>query len=130
MAGPRRSTGSAEAKETWLRENANGVKREMAETRGRSVSANREVAELKRADGMSGEDGRVGTGSGSADLVGDASLTAADTASSAPTSTDFADLRLRAGAERRLGMVTGIFNLLWAIVVVLMIVRPGSTTGA
>jgi uncharacterized membrane protein len=30
----------------------------------------------------------------------------------------------------RLGMVTGIFNLLWAVVVVLMIVRPGSTTGA
>ena len=30
----------------------------------------------------------------------------------------------------RLGLVTGIFNLLWAVVVVLMIVRPGSTTGA
>lgn len=30
----------------------------------------------------------------------------------------------------RLGMLTGIFNLLWAVVVVLMIVRPGSTTGA
>ncbi|MBT2527755.1 hypothetical protein J7E91_20585 [Streptomyces sp. ISL-99] len=30
----------------------------------------------------------------------------------------------------RLTMLTGIFNLLWAIVVVLMIVRPGSTTGA
>ncbi|MCD0452924.1 hypothetical protein LO762_27640 [Actinocorallia sp. API 0066] len=30
----------------------------------------------------------------------------------------------------RLGMVTGVFNLLWAVVVVLMIVRPGSTTGA
>ncbi|MDY7086780.1 MAG: hypothetical protein SYR96_16900 [Actinomycetota bacterium] len=30
----------------------------------------------------------------------------------------------------RLGMVSGIFNLLWATVVVLMIVRPGSTTGA
>ena len=30
----------------------------------------------------------------------------------------------------RLGMATGIFNLLWAVVVVLMIVRPGSTTGA
>jgi uncharacterized membrane protein len=30
----------------------------------------------------------------------------------------------------RLGMVTGAFNLLWAVVVVLMIVRPGSTTGA
>ncbi|GHF78410.1 hypothetical protein FHX82_004429 [Amycolatopsis bartoniae] len=28
-----------------------------------------------------------------------------------------------------LGMVTGIFALLWAVVVVLMIVRPGSTTG-
>lgn len=30
----------------------------------------------------------------------------------------------------RLTMLTGIFNLLWAVVVVLMIVRPGSTTGA
>ncbi|MYS11340.1 hypothetical protein GTW71_34045 [Streptomyces sp. SID6041] len=29
-----------------------------------------------------------------------------------------------------LAMVTGVFNLLWAVVVVLMIVRPGSTTGA
>jgi hypothetical protein len=29
----------------------------------------------------------------------------------------------------RLGMATGIFNLLWATVTVLMIVRPGSTTG-
>ncbi len=35
-----------------------------------------------------------------------------------------------ASAIRRLGMQTGIFNLLWAIVVVLMIYRPGSTTGA
>ncbi|MEU1214246.1 hypothetical protein ABZ424_17835 [Streptomyces sp. NPDC005790] len=30
----------------------------------------------------------------------------------------------------RLTMLTGIFNLVWAVVVVLMIVRPGSTTGA
>ncbi len=30
----------------------------------------------------------------------------------------------------RLTMFTGVFNVLWAIVVVLMIVRPGSTTGA
>jgi hypothetical protein len=30
----------------------------------------------------------------------------------------------------RLTMLSGIFNLLWAVVVVLMIVRPGSTTGA
>jgi hypothetical protein len=37
-----------------------------------------------------------------------------------------ARLAARAG---RLGMSAGIFNLLWAVVVVLMIVRPGSTTG-
>ena len=36
----------------------------------------------------------------------------------------------RQAAAARLGMTTGIFNLLWAVVVVLMIVRPGSTTGA
>lgn len=30
----------------------------------------------------------------------------------------------------RLGMQAGVFNLLWAIVVVLMVYRPGSTTGA
>ncbi|HEX4250893.1 MAG TPA: hypothetical protein VH008_23715 [Pseudonocardia sp.] len=29
----------------------------------------------------------------------------------------------------RLAMFTGIFNLLWAVVTVLMILRPGSTTG-
>ncbi|MER7677687.1 hypothetical protein [Streptomyces sp. NPDC096934] len=33
-------------------------------------------------------------------------------------------------ATVRLAMVTGVFNLLWASVTVLMIVRPGSTTGA
>jgi hypothetical protein len=33
-------------------------------------------------------------------------------------------------ASVRLAMVTGVFNLLWAAVTVLMIVRPGSTTGA
>ncbi|GAB3376603.1 MULTISPECIES: membrane protein [Amycolatopsis] len=32
-------------------------------------------------------------------------------------------------APVRLAMPTGIFNLLWAAVVVLMIYRPGSTTG-
>ncbi|MFF9457995.1 hypothetical protein [Streptomyces flaveolus] len=30
----------------------------------------------------------------------------------------------------RLAMATGIFNLLWATVTVVMIIRPGSTTGA
>ncbi|MER7171997.1 hypothetical protein [Streptomyces mesophilus] len=34
------------------------------------------------------------------------------------------------GADRRLAMLAGVFNLLWATVTVLMIVRPGSTTGA
>ncbi|MFI1395546.1 hypothetical protein [Streptomyces sp. NPDC020681] len=33
-------------------------------------------------------------------------------------------------ASARLAMSTGLFNLLWATVTVLMIVRPGSTTGA
>ncbi|BCJ54436.1 membrane protein [Actinoplanes sp. NBRC 14428] len=35
-----------------------------------------------------------------------------------------------AAVAARLGMVTGVFNLVWATVVVLMIIRPGSTTGA
>jgi hypothetical protein len=34
------------------------------------------------------------------------------------------------GHTAQLGMYTGLFNLLWATVTVLMIVRPGSTTGA
>ncbi|MFC5955190.1 DUF2269 family protein [Streptomyces pratens] len=33
-------------------------------------------------------------------------------------------------ATARLAMLTGVFNLLWATVTVLMVVRPGSTTGA
>jgi hypothetical protein len=32
-------------------------------------------------------------------------------------------------ASRRLALLTGLFNLLWAAVTVLMIIRPGSTTG-
>ena len=31
---------------------------------------------------------------------------------------------------RMLPMTAGMFNLLWAVVVVLMVVRPGSSTGA
>ncbi|MFE4857629.1 hypothetical protein [Streptomyces sp. NPDC056670] len=34
------------------------------------------------------------------------------------------------GPAAQLAMFTGVFNLLWATVTVLMIVRPGSTTGA
>ncbi|WP_248958100.1 hypothetical protein [Sphaerisporangium perillae] len=37
-------------------------------------------------------------------------------------------VRGRAGV--RLAMYTGVFNVLWAAVTILMIVRPGSTTGA
>jgi hypothetical protein len=39
---------------------------------------------------------------------------------------------LGASAEGATGLMTatGVFNLLWAVVVVLMILRPGSTTGA
>lgn len=33
-----------------------------------------------------------------------------------------------AGSLARLAMVTGAFNLLWVVVVVLMVLRPGSTT--
>lgn len=36
---------------------------------------------------------------------------------------------LGGATDRRLAMYTGVFNLLWAVVTVLMIVRPGSTTG-
>lgn len=37
---------------------------------------------------------------------------------------------LRTKEIKNLAMYTGIFNLLWATVTVLMILRPGSTTGA
>ncbi|QUH02381.1 DUF2269 family protein [Saccharopolyspora erythraea] len=43
------------------------------------------------------------------------------------TTEAIAETRRRALA--RLAMHTGIFNVLWAVVTVLMIVRPGSTTG-
>ncbi|MFD5569716.1 hypothetical protein [Streptomyces cadmiisoli] len=46
------------------------------------------------------------------------------------TAVDTATAEATRSAAARLAMVTGIFNLLWAVVVVLMIVRPGSTTGA
>ncbi|OBG70903.1 MULTISPECIES: hypothetical protein [unclassified Mycobacterium] len=43
-----------------------------------------------------------------------------------PASVGAATTRLLA---RRLAMRTGVFNLLWVVVVVLMVLRPGSTTG-
>ncbi|MGW0912639.1 hypothetical protein ACWD1Z_12945 [Streptomyces sp. NPDC002784] len=41
-----------------------------------------------------------------------------------------ADQAVERSGTVRLAMFTGVFNLLWATVTVLMIVRPGSTTGA
>jgi hypothetical protein len=40
-----------------------------------------------------------------------------------------AAVRPKRAQTQRLAALTGIFNLLWATVTVLMIVRPGSTTG-
>jgi hypothetical protein len=44
-------------------------------------------------------------------------------------SAPLADAAARARTMRQLAMASGVFNLLWATVVVLMILRPGSTTG-
>ncbi|KUF16916.1 hypothetical protein [Streptomyces silvensis] len=43
---------------------------------------------------------------------------------------DAGAVTLDARASAQLAMFTGVFNLLWAVVTILMIVRPGSTTGA
>lgn len=43
---------------------------------------------------------------------------------------DLAPEPLPPDLTRRLAMHAGLFNLLWAVVVVLMVYRPGSTTGA
>ncbi|MFE3791363.1 DUF2269 family protein [Streptomyces goshikiensis] len=52
----------------------------------------------------------------------EATLEALDAPAGPPESTD--------RTSRQLAMYTGVFNLLWATVTVLMIIRPGSTTGA
>ncbi|MEU6142858.1 hypothetical protein ABZ848_21105 [Streptomyces sp. NPDC047081] len=41
-----------------------------------------------------------------------------------------AEQAVERSSTAQLAMFTGVFNLLWATVTVLMIVRPGSTTGA
>ncbi|WP_200259527.1 DUF2269 family protein [Streptomyces sp. HSG2] len=59
-------------------------------------------------------------------------LAVTDADASGDDATTGAALSSRAAthSSARLAMTTGVFNLLWATVVVLMIVRPGSTTGA
>lgn len=44
----------------------------------------------------------------------------------APRQREALDSPVDTAALRRLGMLVGIFNLLWTIVVILMIVRPGA----
>ena len=44
----------------------------------------------------------------------------------APRQREALDSPVDTAALRRLGMLAGIFNLLWTIVVILMIVRPGA----
>lgn len=58
----------------------------------------------------------------------DAALAALDDGTAGPAAPQAAATVPRTAA--RLAMHTGVFNLLWATVTVLMIVRPGSTTGA
>lgn len=55
-------------------------------------------------------------------------LDATDTAPAAP-GLRLPGAALLARTVARLSMLTGVFALTWAVVVVLMIVRPGSTTG-
>ncbi|WP_062648088.1 hypothetical protein [Streptomyces maremycinicus] len=78
------------------------------------------------AEASRNADPETGTATGSS--------TGADTSTSAGATTS-ADATTGTGtgtreATVRLAMFTGIFNLLWATVTILMIVRPGSTTGA
>jgi hypothetical protein len=69
----------------------------------------------------------TGPGSGNADGGGSGNADGDGSANAGGDGSGNADGN---GNPARLGMLTGVFNLLWAAVVVLMIVRPGSTTGA
>ncbi|MFF8189408.1 hypothetical protein ACF05L_00635 [Streptomyces bobili] len=70
-----------------------------------------------------------GSGSGSDSDSGIGSGSGSGSGSGATVSREATHEATRA-ATVQLAMFTGIFNLLWATVTVLMIVRPGSTTGA
>ncbi|AXK34518.1 DUF2269 family protein [Streptomyces armeniacus] len=77
---------------------------------------------------LTGTDADAGADS---DPDGDPGGADADTAAPPPTPTAIRTPTVSVSrTAARLGMYTGVFNLLWAIVTVLMIVRPGSTTGA
>ncbi|MDQ1028952.1 putative membrane protein [Streptomyces umbrinus] len=76
---------------------------------------------LEAVEAAAGADATTGT----ADTAGAGA--GAGAASGTATSTG---VTANPRATVRLAMFTGIFNLLWATVTILMIVRPGSTTGA
>ncbi|BCL30340.1 protease [Streptomyces aurantiacus] len=91
---------------------------------------------LEAVEARAGTETGTGTGTGTKSASGAAGAAgaeggvtsrAATTATSASASDEIAaNPRLTV----QLAMFTGIFNLLWATVTILMIVRPGSTTGA
>ena len=74
---------------------------------------------VEAAGGEVGTGTSTGAGAGASTGTGTSTDTDTDTRTGAST-----------GTTVRLAMFTGIFNLLWATVTILMIVRPGSTTGA
>ncbi|WP_405499485.1 hypothetical protein OG211_31960 [Streptomyces niveus] len=67
---------------------------------------------------------------GQESMIESAAAAAAAAADGTGTGTGTGDGADTKRAAARLAGLTGVFNLLWAVVVVLMIVRPGSTTGA
>ncbi|MET7454208.1 hypothetical protein ABZT03_20435 [Streptomyces sp. NPDC005574] len=74
------------------------------------------------ADRFAPGDGETGTAT-----TATMATTAATTSTSAATMPNTPSTRQ---ATVQLAMFTGLFNMLWATVTVLMIIRPGSTTGA
>ncbi|MBL7493634.1 hypothetical protein I6A60_21995 [Frankia sp. AgB1.9] len=64
-----------------------------------------------------------------ATLTGQPVAARAESVPAVPDPATTADPGVGARLAGRLAMTTGMFNLLWAAVVVIMIVRPGSTTG-
>ncbi|MEH0429810.1 protease [Streptomyces stelliscabiei] len=75
-----------------------------------------------------------GTAAGLGDTTTDTGGTTVDlggtTTDTGATTVDAKGTTVDARTTARLAMFTGVFNLLWATVTILMIVRPGSTTGA
>ncbi|MDX3541559.1 protease [Streptomyces europaeiscabiei] len=85
-------------------------------------------------EGIGAGDGiRTVDGAGAADGTGTAgeTETAGETGTARETgAADGTRTAVGVKATAQLAMFTGVFNLLWATVTILMIVRPGSTTGA